>query len=366
MWHNTYVDPVGLLLSALSPVSTNRDQWSDRVIVFFVLLCTRADLLHHKAHAQCSQSCRACKGNGLSVSLTLIILFLKNRTCNYGKLNYFMGRRAYEEGRPALYPEIDFCKFPQGICSSDDTYSGELQWMVGFFEWADRIQTYDVNGWNYIKQLKAFTDGGYKDFSFVDAVSGIVNLGCHDPPCPGFSTAVDPHNKRERNDTFQRLLNELQVARNFRPPPKPTPMPSPVPTELPTVGVPTTGFPTALDPPTERPTITASPTALQGRPPQEAVRAVQEALSQNRARFADLVLRSRHPSGELWPSYLYTFADFQEAIEKMTGGDGGVGPGEKNFFYIGDGYSAKTAEYGLVNIAAFVAQGVVQSIYYDA
>ena len=43
--------------------------------------------------------------------------------------------------------------------------------MVGFFEWADRIQTFDIDGWNYIEKLKEFTDdGGYKDFSFVDAV----------------------------------------------------------------------------------------------------------------------------------------------------------------------------------------------------
>lgn len=105
--------------------------------------------------------------------------------------------------------------------------------MVGFFEWTDRIQTYDVNGWNYIEQLQAFTDGGYKDFSFVDAVSGILNIGCHDPPCKGFGDkAVDPHNKRDRNDTFQRFLNQLQVARNFRPPPVPTPVPSPFPTDV--------------------------------------------------------------------------------------------------------------------------------------
>lgn len=285
-------------------------------------------------------------------------------TCNYGKLNYFLGKRAYDEGRPSLYPEIDFCQFPQGVCSSDSTHSGELQWMVGFFEWIDRVQTYNVDGWNYIEKLKAFTDGGYKNFAFVDEVSGILNIGCHDPPCMGFSNqVVQPHNKRERNNTFQRFLNQLQVARNFRPPPGPTPMPSPVPTEVPTAGMPMTEFPTSLDPPTEVPTITASPTSVQGRPPDEAVIAARETVSKSRARFADLILRSEHPSGELWPSYLYTFGGFKSALEKMTSG---IGPGEKNFFYVGDGYSPKSLEYGLVNIAAFLAEGVVQSIYYDA
>lgn len=49
--------------------------------------------------------------------------------------------------------------------SSDETYGGELQWMVGLFEWADRIQTYDVDGWSYVEKLKEFCDGGYTDFS---------------------------------------------------------------------------------------------------------------------------------------------------------------------------------------------------------
>ena len=44
----------------------------------------------------------------------------------------------------------------------------------------------------------------------------------------------------------------------------------------------------------------------------------------------------------------------------------GVGPGEKNFFYIGDGYSSNSVDYGLINLAAFIAQGYTQSIYYDA
>lgn len=255
-------------------------------------------------------------------------------------------------------------EFPQGVCSSDETHGGELQWMVGFFEWTDRVQTYDVDGWNYIEKLKEFTDGGYTDFSFVDHVSGILNIGCHDPPCKGYSEKeVDPHNKRDRNDTFQRFLNQLQVARNFRPPPKPTPMPSPAPTDEPTVGLPTTPMPTILDEPTETPTITSMPTALQGRPPDSAVNEHEDKITASKARFAELLLVSLHPSGELWPSYLYTWEGFQLALKKMTTG---VGPGEKNFFYIGDGYSEKSLEYGLVNTAAFVAQGITQSIYYDA
>jgi len=285
-------------------------------------------------------------------------------TCQYGKLNYYMGKRAADEGREALYPQIDFCEFPQGVCSSDETYGGELQWMVGFFEWTHRIQEYDVDGWNYIEKLKEFVDGGYEDWSFVDAVSGILNIGCHDPPCAGFGDkAVDPHNKRDRNDTFQRFLNQLQVARSFRPPPKPTPLPTSKPTLEPTNGKPTTVKPTQLDPPTETPTKSSAPTALQGRPLPEAVEAMEEKIIVSQDRFADLLLLSQHPSGEMWPSYLYTGSGFQRALKKMTSG---TGPGEKNFFYVGDGYTAKSLEYGLVNMAAFVSHAIVKSIHYDA
>jgi hypothetical protein len=110
--------------------------------------------------------------------------------------------------------------------------------MVGLFEWVERIQSYDRDGWNYIDELRAFADGGYTDFEFVDRVSSIINLGCHSPPCIGISpTAQEPHNQRERNDVFQRFLNQLRVVYNFPAPPPPTPLPTPYPTEEPSIVV---------------------------------------------------------------------------------------------------------------------------------
>lgn len=53
----------------------------------------------------------------------------------------------------------------------------------GLFYWMESVQTYDTRGWNYMDQLRAFVDGGSSDPSFINAVSGIVNRGCHDPPC---------------------------------------------------------------------------------------------------------------------------------------------------------------------------------------
>lgn len=33
--------------------------------------------------------------------------------CNFGKLNYFLGSRAAREGRPSMFPDVDFCRNPQ-------------------------------------------------------------------------------------------------------------------------------------------------------------------------------------------------------------------------------------------------------------
>ena len=45
---------------------------------------------------------------------------------------------------------------------------------AGMFYWTRSLQTYD-DGWNYLDNLKAFVEGGLKDDTFIDAVSGIVN-----------------------------------------------------------------------------------------------------------------------------------------------------------------------------------------------
>ena len=33
--------------------------------------------------------------------------------CSFGRLNYYLGRRAADEGRDALFPDIDFCINPE-------------------------------------------------------------------------------------------------------------------------------------------------------------------------------------------------------------------------------------------------------------
>ena len=51
------------------------------------------------------------------------------------------------------------------------------------FYWIESLQSYDERGWNYLVELHKFVDDGMKNSSFIEGVSGVVNRGCHDPPC---------------------------------------------------------------------------------------------------------------------------------------------------------------------------------------
>ena len=58
------------------------------------------------------------------------------------------------------------------------------------FRWITEVQSYDSvaeegeeGGFNYLRRLAEFVDGGLRDWSFVHGVSGIVTQGCHSPPC---------------------------------------------------------------------------------------------------------------------------------------------------------------------------------------
>src|SRR5210317_555510 len=120
--------------------------------------------------------------------------------CNFGKLNYYLGARAAEEGRPSRYPSIDFCKDPEQICSS--SAFKELKWVAGMFYWMESVQSYNEGGWKYMDELAKFVEGGMQGTAFIDAVSGIVNRGCHNPPCG--TGALDGGHERSQN--FKKVL----------------------------------------------------------------------------------------------------------------------------------------------------------------
>jgi len=130
-------------------------------------------------------------------------------TCNYGKLNYYLGKRASDEGRDSLFPTIDFCARPGAICEPDSP--PELKWIAGFFYWLNSVQSYSASGWNYLDELKSWVDNGLElsDASFIDGASGIVNRGCHNPPNCGTG---ELHGKTERRDNFKKVLTAMGLA----------------------------------------------------------------------------------------------------------------------------------------------------------
>jgi len=137
--------------------------------------------------------------------------------CNFGKLNYYLGRRAADEGRDALFPQIDFCSNPNSICEPGSP--PELKWIAGFFYWLNSVQTYstsageygDSTPYNYIDELKAWVDGGRNtaNVRFINGASGIVNRGCHNPPNCGTG---DLHGEKERQANFRAMLSAMGLA----------------------------------------------------------------------------------------------------------------------------------------------------------
>jgi len=158
--------------------------------------------------------------------------------CNYGRLNYYLGKRAADEGRSSRYPDVDLCKTPDAICSN--TQYPELKWVAGMFFWMDKVQTYNVDGWDYLTELHTFVDGGMQGESFINAVSGIVNRGCHNPPCG----TGELDGGRDRLANFVKVMNLLgmsvsPVASPVAAPPVMTPIDTASPVAAPPVTTPT-------------------------------------------------------------------------------------------------------------------------------
>merc|ERR1719277_1790929 len=130
-------------------------------------------------------------------------------TCNFGKLNFYMGARAADEGRDSLFPTIDFCSDPQIICKPESP--PELKWIAGFFYWLNFVQDYDHPDWNYKTVLKAWVDNGLSlsDVAFIDGASGLVNRGCHNPPNCGTG---DLHGGPARRENFKKVLEAMRLA----------------------------------------------------------------------------------------------------------------------------------------------------------
>jgi len=135
---------------------------------------------------------------------------LTRNVCNIGKINYFLGSKAAEDGRESLYPNTNFCKFPEAICSSN--FSDEMVWTVAMFEWADRVQKYQSNEWTYDDRIRKFVDGGMTDDSFIMSVARVLTNGCHNVGC----STVEVRMKDQRKENFYLIINDIFKVKFFK------------------------------------------------------------------------------------------------------------------------------------------------------
>ncbi|KAL7539291.1 hypothetical protein ACHAXR_009152 [Thalassiosira sp. AJA248-18] len=150
---------------------------------------------------------------------------LTRGVCNIGKLDYYLGKRGADLGRSTLYPTTDFCQYPQATCASGKEF--DLRWIVAFFEWSERIQRYEKNGWVYEDMLKEFVDSGMSDDSFIDSVSRILARGCHPPECSDLEDRMLLLDLRRSN--FYMIMNDIFDVKTLLKPPDITRQPQPTP-----------------------------------------------------------------------------------------------------------------------------------------
>jgi len=164
-------------------------------------------------------------------------------TCMMGKLNYYLGKRAFDEGRmsSARYKEIDFCQDPSAICrgayEGDPNSNAEIRWIMGMLYWISKVQAYAADGWSYLERLKQFVDGGMIDAEFLEDVSRIVTRGCHDQS--GCGNAVSSAERRVKFEKTMYYFANAQYGSL-----EDTLSPSKRPTLVPTTNSPTTARPT--------------------------------------------------------------------------------------------------------------------------
>jgi len=200
-------------------------------------------------------------------------------TCMIGKLNYYLGKRAFDGGRTssARYKEIDFCQDPSAICrgvyEGDPNSNAEIRWIMGMQYWISKVQAYAVDGWSYLESLKQFVDGGMVDVEFLEDVSRIVTRGCHDQSrCGNAVSSAERRAKFEKtmyhfgNAQYGSLEEDETTLITQRPATRtPSERPTFVPTIKPTRKLSTVALTNPADSPTTtRPTEHATLRATNG------------------------------------------------------------------------------------------------------
>ncbi|KAL7439549.1 hypothetical protein ACHAXM_006766 [Skeletonema potamos] len=177
-------------------------------------------------------------------------------TCMIGKLNYYLGKRAYDDGRSsARYGELDFCKDPSAICRGyydDSEKNAEIRWMMGILYWIRNVQTYNKDGFSFIERLHQFVDSDFSDPpDFFEDVSRIVSRGCHLKSCGSVVSG----------DERKRIFEEVVLYFNAQPGPSSSQR-TLSPTNIPSMKEPINSAKPTSRTPTSRTNIPTTPPAL--------------------------------------------------------------------------------------------------------
>eukprot|EP00804_Cyclotella_cryptica_P017910 CCRYP_001289-RA/>CCRYP_001289-RA protein AED:0.06 eAED:0.06 QI:88/1/1/1/1/1/6/58/1097 len=112
-----------------------------------------------------------------------------------------------------------------------ETLTEEERWDVPMKDW-QRVQEYFSGGWDYRQQLVEYVDGGMNrmeylegekvDYEFIQSVSGVFRIGCHNVDsmgesngCPSSSSSSSGvlENMSQRRTAFSTVLSVLRIPR---------------------------------------------------------------------------------------------------------------------------------------------------------
>ena len=257
--------------------------------------------------------------------------------CVFGQMNYYIGKRAADEGRASLYPTVDFCQFPEAICASE--FSHQLRWVSGMFHWVQEVQTFKNRGWSYMDELH--------EISLNETMTGEINGTLSEQVnCILRTGKVNCDAAHDQTDVLREILAAISsfglptMSPTVTPPTDP---PVPLPSTSPII--PPSPYPTTSQQPTSSPVVFEYPSKA-------SVEYIMSFLKDKEALIKSKILVSDR--GE---ESIYTFESFMSNLELMAKGikDG-------RYFFVGKGSSTETRQRGIVNIAAFLAHARTLSI----
>mmetsp|Transcript_29382 Transcript_29382/g.69883 ORF Transcript_29382/g.69883 Transcript_29382/m.69883 type:complete len:1241 (+) Transcript_29382:412-4134(+) len=288
--------------------------------------------------------------------------FLKTKgPCSFGRLNHYIGKGAVDEGRDALFPGLDFCSNPEAVCGSP--YAHQTIWLSGLFEWIDRVQTYNRNGFDFMKTLHEYADvHGFIETDIVRGVGAIVKVGCHNPPCIDAGCqdfpcdGASPFNEGLVVTKTRRTIYLLELPQTFSLTEGGSHSPTPAPSIC--FGEDCTDVPT-LEPFEAVGSPTKIPIFVESTSPSAAPTSEDDARL---ARYNDMAMylqsKRKAISSMIFKGVTYSLSGLLFAMKDLAT----TGLGDDLFFYIGQD---DDFDLGLANVAVFFAHAMTRGLATD-